>query len=163
MTEPYEPYQPEPGYEWDYDDEPRGPQPKILWGRVVAFGAVLLLAFFLGRSTAPSGIAEEDVRALRGDLADAEQEIEDLQAELDKRPATTTLPSPTPTDDTSPTGNVDTQVYTVKAGDNLTDIAQRLYGDPSFSDCIADENGMSSDSTLRTGDQLVIPPESECS
>ena len=67
-----------------------------------------------------------------------------------------------PTDDTSPTGNVDVQVYTVRSGDTLVEIAQKLYGDPSFADCIADENGMGDDSSLRTGDQLVIPPESEC-
>jgi nucleoid-associated protein YgaU len=162
MTEPYEPYQPEQEYDWDYEDEPRAQMPKILWGRVVALGAVLLLAFFLGRATAPEGIPEERLTQLQSDNADLRAENQDLQDELDQRPATTQLPTPTPSDTQSPTGNVDTQIYTVKSGDTLVGIAQRLYGDPSFADCIADENGMGSDTTLRTGDQLVIPPENEC-
>jgi nucleoid-associated protein YgaU len=160
-TEPFEPYQPEPEYDWDYDDEPRA-QPKILWGRVVALGAVLLLAFFMGRTTADEGIPQSQLTSLQSDLEDAEAEIEDLQAELDQRPATLPTVDESPTDTQSPTGNVDVQVYTVKSGDTLVGIAEKLYGDPSFSECIADENGMGGDSTLRAGDQLVIPPESEC-
>lgn len=59
---------------WDdesYDGESPG---RILWGRVAAFGLILLLAFLAGRMTAGDGSAEA--------LAAAEARADELSAEL---------------------------------------------------------------------------------
>ena len=60
----------DPAVDDPWDDEP---QARVLWGRVAVLGGALLLAFLLGRLTAPGDAAA---------LQDAEQRISELSADL---------------------------------------------------------------------------------
>lgn len=140
-------------YDWDYEDEPR--RPKILWGRVVALGGFLLLAFLLGRATAPEGDAAE-LRRLRADLADARQQIDALQQQADQEPP--------PEEDETPLETPaapDVETYVVQPGDNLAKIAEKYYGDPSLDDFLAEANQIDDPTQLRVGTQIQIPEEPE--
>ncbi len=140
-------------YDWDYDDEPR--RPKILWGRVVALGAFLIVAFLLGRATAPDSNADE-VRSLRADLADARDEIDALQQQAGEEPP--------PQDDETPLETPsapDVETYVVQPGDNLAKIAQKYYGDPSLDDFLAQANGIDDPTQLRVGTEIQIPEKPE--
>ncbi len=156
---------PTESYDWDYA-EPGPSRPKVLWGRVAILGVVLLAAFWIGRSTAPGGgVSEEDFNNLLGqfqatqsELADAEQQIRDLQ--------------PTP-EETGGQGNAgggggngddeadigeDNVIYTVQPGDVLVNIAEACYGDPSLDTEIIGANEGLDPSALAAGQQLIIPP-----
>lgn len=155
---PYEPPQDDYGYEYDYDD--RRPGGRILWGRVVALAAALLLAFFLGRWLAPDGADAEQVSQLRSQVQELEETNADLQNELDEQEAAVATPGPTPTttpgDDTA-TGTAAT--YTVQRGDTLRLIAQDLCGDPEAADLIMELNGITDPTQLSVGDTLTLPEE----
>ncbi|MDQ3646245.1 MAG: LysM peptidoglycan-binding domain-containing protein [Actinomycetota bacterium] len=138
------------GYEWDYDDQPR--KPKILWGRVVALGLFLLLAFLLGRSLGGSGGggSSEEVARLRADLAEANEKIEELERNAEIEPGPESSPSKSA---------AATEEYVIKQGDNLAKIAQEYYGDPSLDDCLAAANGIEDPGALRVGETIFIPPD----
>jgi hypothetical protein len=164
-TRPFASDEPDPAYDWD--DEP--PTPKLLWGRVIALAAVLILAFLLGRATAPDDSAEE-VEQLRGQLEEAGDRI----AELETIVAQGATPSPPPTPetpeetDTPPDGDGGggdagdgdgdgggiVKEYTVKTGDTYNEIAERFFDDPSLGSCIADAND---DETLIVGETINVP------
>ncbi len=161
-TEAQGPYADDPGYDWDYEEEQRGP--RILWGRVALLGLFLLAAFLLGRYTAPEPDAPDTSRRLRGELSDARAQIADLEQQLidaqaaqqTEESAATTSPSPTPTEATE-------QSYVVERGDTIRGIAQRFYGNVALDDCIMLANGIDDPRELEVGATLVIPPEDECS
>jgi nucleoid-associated protein YgaU len=167
-TRPFASDEPDPAYDWD--DEP--PTPKLLWGRVIALAAVLILAFLLGRATAPDDSAEEvdDLQAQLEEAADRIEELETIVATGATPTETETPPpddgeteteSPPPDDGGGDGGGGDKPVeeYTVKTGDTYNDIAEEFYGDPALGGCISDANG---GETLLVGDTINIPSESTC-
>ena len=50
------------------------------------------------------------------------------------------------------------QTYTVQAGDNLSKISKRFYGDPNKYMRIAQANGLEDPDKIRPGMELKIPP-----
>ena len=160
-TESFEAYEPE-SYEWDYEEAADRP-PRVLWGRILALGVLLLLAFWLGRQSAPSGGSDSAaLAAARQELAEAQEELRDLEAQVeagavaDPTPKPETEPTPEETE-AAPTG--EEQTYIVKSGDSLAAIALRFYGDSTLADVIADANDIQDPSEIRPGDELVIPPD----
>ena len=159
-TEPLEPYEPaEPAYDWDYDDA--GPRrPNVLWGRVALLGALFLLAFLLGRWTAPEGASPEELRQTRAELREAQDRIEVLENQAAQ-------PTPTPTDlapEESPAEEDEEEepegtVYVVEPGDTLVLIAEQECGDPALDELIADANGITDPTQLSVGDELIIPAD----
>jgi hypothetical protein len=163
-TRPFASDEPDPTYDWD--DEP--PTPKLLWGRVIALAAVLILAFLLGRATAPDDSAEE-VDQLRGQLEEAGDRIAELELIVSQGATPTVTPTVTPTDTPPDGGGGDggggdgggggggggiVREYTVKTGDTYNEIAEQFFGDPSLGACIADAND---DQTLLVGDTINVP------
>jgi nucleoid-associated protein YgaU len=150
----------EPDLDWDSDEG----SPKLLWGRVLALAGVLLLAFLLGRASAPDDSTEQ-VDRLRSQLASAEEQIADLEDRLEfgaTPPApdeTPTEETPAPEDETPPGdgaggGGGQVETYTVRSGDTYTSIAEDLLGDPGASDCISEANN---DEPLNPGDEIQVP------
>jgi nucleoid-associated protein YgaU len=178
LTEPFEPYQPEPTYDWEYDEEPRsrkgGQMPNVLWGRIAILGALILFAFLLGRVTKSSGVpaseleaANDEVAALQDDLASAEEQIAALQTQVDdlqnaEAPLDTGTDDGTAgTEDPSATGDANAQTYTVESGDTLTTIAEEFYGDASLDDFIAEANDIEDPTQISVGQELTIPEAPE--
>ncbi|MGH2694537.1 MAG: LysM peptidoglycan-binding domain-containing protein [Actinomycetota bacterium] len=155
-TESLDPYEPQPSYEWDYEDEPSR-RPKILWGRVLALGAFIVLAFLVGRWTAPEPVSQSEFDAVRADLADAREEIAQLQAQVETTPTASPSPAQTPGETTG-----EGETYLVRSGDTLRDIALEQYGDAALDDCIAEANDIPDPTELPVGETLIIPPEEDC-
>jgi hypothetical protein len=160
-TESFTPYEPQTQYDWDYGDEQPGGGGNILWGRLAALGAVLLITFFLGRASAPDGIAPERVSAVQDDLDEANDTIDELEAALDAQPVET--PEPTETvivnDDPAEDETFDGKIYVVQSGDRMTTIAERFCGDAGEAQTIADFNGLADPSLIRPGQELRIPED----
>jgi len=167
-TESFTPYEPQTSYDWDYGDEP--PQntgrdvPNILWGRLIALGVLALIAFLLGRWSAPNGIDEEQLSALRADNRQAQQQIEELEAALRQnqtQPTATPTPSVTVGDQTDEAddANFDGRTYVVQSGDTLRGIAERFCEDPTEDDLIADFNGIADPTLITPGTELRIPED----
>lgn len=158
-TESFETYEPE-SYEWDYEEAEDRP-PRVLWGRIVALVVFLLLAFWMGRSTAPTDDTSAQVAAANERADQAESEIRDLEAQLAERNAAAeSEPTPEPTTDASAApASGEEQTYVVKSGDSLAGIALKFYGDSSLADVIADANNISDPQSIRPGDELTIPPK----
>ena len=160
-TESFTPYEPQTSYDWDYGEEP----PKrnnVLWGRLVALGAVLLLTFLLGRASAPDGVPEERLESVRSDLADAEEELAQLRAALETpAPAATETPAEDPAAEETPAEDAvfEGDIYVVQSGDTMRGIAERFCDDPTLDDVIADFNGISDPTLLRVGQELKIPED----
>jgi hypothetical protein len=163
---PYEPPPPEEDfYEWENEEE--GPRHNLLWTRIVALVAGLLLVFFLGRITAggdEGGADEAELTALQQENAQLEGQVSDLQAELD---ATQASPEPTdtpPTDEGEDEGDAPTAIdtYTVQAGQGFQQIAEDALGDIGLAECIAEFNGLTLDSTITPGEELDIPAAEDC-
>ncbi|MGH2754228.1 MAG: LysM peptidoglycan-binding domain-containing protein [Actinomycetota bacterium] len=175
LTEPFEPYQPEPAYDWEYDEEPRSrkrPMPNILWGRVAILGALILFAFLLGRMTGSSGVpaadlevANDEITSLEGDLSDAQDQITALETQVTELQAadtttdTTTDDGTTDTTDDGTSGDAAAQTYTVKSGDTLSIIAEKFYGDASLDDFLAEANGIADPTQISVGQEITIPEE----
>lgn len=157
ITQPFEPYEPEHSYDWDYAEDDNERPPRVLWGRVAILGGALLLAFLLGRTTAPEGISQEEFDALRRTRAELEAEVERLQAQ----PVVTPTPAATTTAEGSPEPVAEGETYEVKSGDTLRGIAERFYGDPTLDDLIAEANDITDPTQLRVGQVLTIPPKPE--
>jgi nucleoid-associated protein YgaU len=167
---PYQPPPPEEDfYEWENEEE--GPRPTLLWTRIVALVAGLLLVFFLGRITAggDDGGNENELATLRQENSQLEAQVSDLQADLEAERSET---EPEPTESPDPGGGgsegeedttteaVDT--YTVQAGQGFQQIAEDAMGDFGFAECIAEFNGLTLESTILPGDKLDIPAEEDC-
>ena len=177
LTEPFEPYQPEPAYDWEYDEEPRArkrPMPNILWGRVAILGALILFAFLLGRMTGSSGVpaadleaANDEIAALEGELGQAQDQITALETQVaELQAADTTTDDGTDTTDegtddgaTGETAEAPAQTYTVKPGDTLSIIAEEFYGDASLDDFLAEANGIADPTQISVGQEITIPEE----
>jgi nucleoid-associated protein YgaU len=145
--------------EWEpQDDDPD--RTRILWGRVVVLLLALGLAFFLGRTTGSVGASPSRIDALEAELAQANQNIDELEARL-AEPETPPRPEPTPSPDTGGRGADQgrSRTYLVKPGDTLRDLAVRFYGDVDLARIIAEANGLDDTSQLRIGQELEIPPE----
>ena len=153
-TESFKTYDPE-SYEWDYE-EPRDRPPRVFWGRIVALILLLAGAFWLGRSSAPEVDITSEIEAANKQLDQAQNEIENLEAQLADRPAATAEATPEPST-TAASG--EEQIYIVKSGDSLAAIALEFYGDSSLADLIADANDIKNAESIRPGDELIIPPE----
>ena len=157
-TESFTPYEPQPTYDWDVAEE-KPERPNILWGRAVVLGAVLLIAFFIGRASAPNGTPKERVTALQRENNNLQDQVDELKAALSAQPS----PSPSVTvggggDDTTDT-TVNATPYVVQSGDTLRDIADRFCHDPTKADLLADFNGLDDPSSIRPGDELQIPDD----
>jgi nucleoid-associated protein YgaU len=162
-TEPLAPYEPEPepSYEWDYEGE-RRPRPKVLWGRILILAVVVILAYLLGRSTAPEGIPERTLEQARAESAQLEQENQQLADEIDELESAEPSPGPTDTTEaggTDEAGGGETTTYTVRRGDTLTSIAQDVCEDPSLDNAIGEANGISDPEQLSVGTEIEIPEE----
>jgi nucleoid-associated protein YgaU len=158
ITERFEPQEPEPTYDWDFDSE-RRPGPKVLWGRVVALAALLIIAFAFGRATAGGGVPQDELDNARDRIDSLEAENESLKEQLAAQAAPATTPSPDATpDETTAEG----ETYTVRRGDNLRLIAEDFYGDVGLDDCIARANDISDPTQLSVGMELIIPREEDC-
>ena len=161
-TEPLAPYEPEPdpSYEWDYEDE-RSSRPKVLWGRIVIVAIVLILAYLLGRSTAPDGISETSLEQARAESAQLEEDNQALADQVDELEAAQASPSPTET--TAAAGGTDetaqAETYTVRRGDTLTSIAQDVCEDPTLDNAIGELNGISDPEQLTVGSEIEIPED----
>lgn len=167
-TEPFEPYEPDPAYDWDMEPEEHE-RPKILWGRLVALGVLLVVVFLGGRACAPDGVPPEELDQARARIEDLEGDNDRLRSEiaaLEQAQATptetpTTEPTETPTDDATATEEpeVEGETYVVKEGDTLTSLAVEFYGDGQYADELAAANDLPPDSFLDIGQELFIPDE----
>lgn len=155
MTQPFEPYEPEHSYDWDYAEETDERPPRVLWGRVAILGAALVLAFLLGRSTAPQGVSQQEFDALRRARAELEAQLEQARAQ----PVVTPTPEVTGTPEATTEPEAEGQTYVVQAGDTLRGIAERFYDDPTLDDLIAEANDITDPTQLRIGQELTIPPK----
>jgi nucleoid-associated protein YgaU len=160
IPERYEPQDPAPSYDWDFDSE-RRQGPKILWGRVVVLGLLVILAFIFGRATGGGGGGDS------AELATAEETIDELRQENDslkEQLAAQAQPTPSPAADESPAGDdvTEGETYTVQKGDTLRSIAEDFYADVGLDDCIARANDITDPTQLSVGQELTIPPEEDC-
>jgi nucleoid-associated protein YgaU len=160
-TEPLAPYEPEPepSYEWDYEDD-RSSRPKVLWGRIVIVAIVLILAYLLGRSTAPEGIPESRLEQARAESAQLEEDNQALADQVEELEAAQESPGPTTTTaggGTDETGEAET--YRVRRGDTLTSIAQEVCEDPSLDNAIGELNGITDPEQLTVGSEIEIPED----
>lgn len=152
---------------------------RILWGRVVALGAALLVAFLLGTWVAggDDGVDQETYDELVDDLRDLEDENERLDAQLEEL-SQAGRPGERPdgedadgdelddeaggsqTDDETADDEAGSQVYIVRQNDTLSQLAQRFYGSPGMEarERIAEANDIEPDATLTVGQELTIPP-----
>ena len=143
--------------------------PRVLWGRIAFFVLALLLAFLVGRCTKSSGADPDDFAAQRQTIADLTEQNQLLQAQLSARASE-------PADDggggkkknnnqdgdaeaTEDAVSGEGETYTVEDGDTLFGIAEKVYGDARKADLITDANNLSSDTPLRVGQELIIPPD----
>ena len=160
-TESFDSYEGE-SYEWDYE-EPRDRGPKVLWGRIIALAALALIAFWLGRSTASGSSSERELEATQTRLEEAQNEIDDLEAEVRALTAAEGAgegtPSPTPDTTAAAATGGEGRTYVVKSGDTLRGIAQRFYCDSSLDDVIAEANGIDDPAQLSVGAELTIPDQ----
>lgn len=165
MTEPLDPYESDHSSGYDWDEEPATDDPpRILWGRVAVLGAMLLLAFLLGRATKSAGVPDEELSAARQHVQELQAENKTLEEELASAPVVTDQPAAgteTGSEEGGETGTTDTsgkdKTYIVEEGDSLTTIAQKFYGDPSLDDFLAEVNGITDPTQLAVGQELTIP------
>ncbi|MDQ3954840.1 MAG: hypothetical protein M3285_04740 [Actinomycetota bacterium] len=162
-TRPFDPSEPDPGLDWEEDDG----SPKLLWGRVLALAGVLLLAFLIGRMSAPDDSAEQ-VQNLQERLAAANARITELEDKVLIDDTPTETPPETPPDspddppESPPPGEGDegedgegtVETYTVESGDNYTSISEDLFGDPAGAECISDAND---NAPLQPGQEINVP------
>jgi nucleoid-associated protein YgaU len=170
--EPYEPS--DPSYDWDYESEeqPRN-LPNILWGRVAVLGAVVIVAFLIGRMTAGGGgVPQERFDDARAELSAAQEEIAGLESDLqtarsdlEAAEAAAATEDPTTTEDpgteeeTDAAANPNSETHLVAPGDTFTTIAEEYYGDAGLADYIMNANEITDPTQLSVGVEIIIPPE----
>ena len=161
--------------DYEYDgEEPY--ETRVMWGRIAVYAVSLILAFLLGSCVGGDGASDAEVTELREQVADLaernevlEQQIAAVGASNAERPRIS--PTDEPTDSAedgtgapegdgegteSPAAEDETRTYTVEPGDTLTAIAQKMYGDSTKFDLIAEANDL--ESQLVVGQELIIPP-----
>lgn len=160
LTHSYGTEDQEPEQDWVQEEDEPDAGPRVLWGRVFALGAVVVLAVVLGRASAGGGASQGQVDRLESELSKAQETIAQLEAQIDAQaaaedPAGTTEPGPGATPDTV----AGEKTYTVQAGDTLRAIAERFYQDVALDDFLARANGITDASQLSVGQELTIPPQ----
>ena len=155
---------PEPEQDWVPEEDEADAGPRVLWGRVFALGAIVLLAVVLGRASAGGGASQGQVDRLESDLTQAQQTIAQLESQIDAQaaaedPAGATEPDPESTPGTGPGDAAGAKTYTVQAGDTLRGIAERFYQDVDLDAFLARANGITDVSQLSVGHELTIPPK----
>lgn len=175
-TKPFQPYESATTDDaFDYGDdepEPRRPGSDIIWGRVAILGALVLLAFLIGRTTAGGGVSQAEFDQAKATAADAsdrvaelEQQIVALQEQVNAEDTSGTgtqgdgSGNEDPNGDGGTTGQAET--YIVESGDTLQTIAEQFYGDVSLDDLIAEANDITDPTALHVGQELTIPPKPE--
>lgn len=173
LIEPYRPYEPDEPQDYEYDDDVESrdaARPRVLWGRVAALGGALLLAFLIGRTSAPNGVPAEDLERVRDQAREAEAEVESLRDELaalQAEAATLDEEKADEAGDEPPAGEggdrakAANKTYIVEPGDTLTIIAEEVYGDASLDELIKTANPDIDPEALQPGQELVIPPKPE--
>jgi nucleoid-associated protein YgaU len=167
MTRAFRAYEPDDVPELE-GDEFSADQPEhmnVLWGRVVVLAIALLLAFSFGRITVAAGPGEAEVERLRGQLAEAQQKASELESEIAARDALAaataeqTDAAAAEDDAAQPadTAPVQPSTYTVKKGNTLRQIAQKVCGDTSLAGPIAQLNGIRDATALSVGQTLRLP------
>lgn len=171
--EPYEP--PEADYDWDYDEEPaRRDAPKVLWGRVAILGALVVVAFLVGRMTSGDGIPASDLAAAerqaqnaRAEVAALRERVTSLEDQLADAQAAEGDTDAPPADEgeeeegTDPAAAGDVETHVVASGETLTTISEDYYDDAGYADYIAEYNGISDPTLISVGMELEIPPKPE--
>jgi nucleoid-associated protein YgaU len=175
-TESLEPYEsPEAEYDWDYDEEPaRHDAPKVLWGRIAILGALVIVAFLIGRMTSDEGVPASDLAAAerqaenaRAEVAALRERVTSLEDQLADAQAAEGETTTAPTDDgeedegTEPAAEGDVEMHTVAPGETLTTISEDYYDDAGYADYIAEYNGISDPTLISVGMELEIPPKPE--
>lgn len=104
--------------------------------------------------------AMQELKQLRTENTELKRKLAALGQSAPVKPAAVTQKSVTETvpKSVTPAGQATHQIYTVVAGDNLTKIAKKFYGDDDY-DAIyeANKDRMKSPGDLRVGQTLVIP------
>lgn len=167
-TESFQPTEPEQSYDWDYDDEPQR-KPRVLWGRIALLAAFLLVAFLIGRASAPGGISQTRFQQVVDERDELREENEALQAAAAQEEAeATTDETAAPTNEQTSEGtsteesSVEGETYVVESGDTLRGLSRQFYGTPFLDECIQVANDIIDPSELPVGIELVIPPEESC-
>jgi nucleoid-associated protein YgaU len=122
-------------------------------------GAALLIAFFVGRASAPGGVSKGALDKVKTQLSDAQQQIQTLQAQAAAAVSASPAPSGSASPSATPAAAAGSQTYTVKPGDTLRGIAQKFYGDSSLATVIEQANNITDPSQLRSGETITIPPK----
>lgn len=172
-TKPFQPYESattDDAFDYGYDEpEPRRPGSDIIWGRVAILGALVLLAFLIGRTTG-GGVSQAEFDQAKATAAEASDQVDELQQQV------VALQEQVNAEDTSGTGTQgdgsgdgnsndgggtagQPETYVVESGDTLQSIAEQFYGDVSLDYLIADANDITDPTSLHVGQELTIPPK----
>jgi LysM repeat protein len=158
----------------ELDVEEEATHTRILWVRIAALVAFLVVAFIAGFLLAPRessddrvgdlraelAQSEENSQQLEAQLADARQQLVDAQAQVEELEAAAE-PEATATETPAPTEEERTRTYTVQPGDTLQEIAVDYYRDVDYDDFLAEFNGIADTTQLPVGFDLEIPPKPE--
>lgn len=145
--------------------------PGLLWGRMVFWAVVVLLAFLVGRWTAGLGADSEPLDRLRAKVTKLSAQNQEYRrqremaspatpADAESAPAAAPAPSPPARDNEQrepEEGRTRGETYTVVPGDTLSEIAARFYGDSSRVSALQRANGIAPGEDLPVGLELTIP------
>lgn len=176
-TKPFQPYESattDDAFDYGYDEpEPRRPGSDIIWGRVAILGAIVLLAFLIGRTTAGGGVSQAEFDAAKTTAAEAGDQVAELQQQV------VALQEQLNAEDTGGTGTQgdgsgngnpnsgggettgQAETYVIESGDTLQSIAEQFYGDVGLDFLIAEANDITDPTSLHPGQELTIPPKPE--
>lgn len=172
MADFLEAFEIEPSY--DHED-PFGPGPRILWGRIAALAGLVVFAFLIGHLTGGGG-SSGNTASLQSTIQADNSKISQLEAAL-QNASTGTGAGATPTPaatastpviavtpsapSTTPTLGPNGTSYTVQAGDSLSKIEETFYHTIGlqYTNLLEQANGLTS-ATIHTGEVLTIPPAS---
>jgi nucleoid-associated protein YgaU len=155
-------------YDYDYDEAERYGG-RVLWGRIAVYGVAFVLVFVIGSWWGGRGAADEErVVELQAQVEALQAENRDLQDTVDAMSAGEREDDPAPADDEADVAEEaeepadeaepETRTYLVQPGDTLRGIANEVYGDPDEWETIAEANGLTRETVLTVGQELVIPP-----
>lgn len=152
------------------EPEPTPLATNVLWGRVATAAVVVLIAFGLGRCSAPEAAEApaDEVTQLDAQVAELQATNDQLRAQVDDLTAQITelesAPAPTQpsatettTAEPAPAAGEPGGTWTVEPGDTLQAIAIDVYGDRARADLIAAANGIDKSTTLQVGQVLQLP------
>lgn len=150
-------------------------EPGLLWGRMVFWAVVVLLAFLVGRWTAGFWADGEPLDRLRAKVTKLSAENQEYRrhsemvaasapADAEPAPAARPAPSPPARDDErrepeagrTPSDSSG-ETYTLVPGDTLSEVAARFYGDSSRVSALQRANGIAPGEDLPVGLVLEIP------